>query len=45
MLPALRATSDDEVKAMFEKAQLPADVTAELRRYLVNQVTLPLPQP
>ena len=37
MLPALRATSDDEVKAMFEKAQLPADVTAELRRYLVNQ--------
>lgn len=36
-LPALRATSDEQIQAMFEKAQLPADVTAELRRYLENQ--------
>ncbi len=28
MLLALRATSDDQIQAMFEKAQLPADVSA-----------------
>ena len=28
MLLALRATSDDQIQAMFEKAQLPADVRA-----------------
>ena len=35
--PEPGATSDEQIQAMFEKAQLPADVTAELRRYLENQ--------
>eukprot|EP00320_Phaeocystis_rex_P020555 CAMPEP_0119066418 /NCGR_PEP_ID=MMETSP1178-20130426/8965_1 /TAXON_ID=33656 /ORGANISM="unid sp, Strain CCMP2000" /LENGTH=1126 /DNA_ID=CAMNT_0007048017 /DNA_START=54 /DNA_END=3434 /DNA_ORIENTATION=+ len=37
MLPALSATSDDEIRRMFEQARLPDDVTAELRRYLQTQ--------
>ena len=31
MLPALSATSDEQIRTMFEKAQLPTDVTAELQ--------------
>ena len=37
MLPALSATSDAQIRSMFEKAALPSDVTAELRRYLTTQ--------
>lgn len=37
MLPALSATSDDEIRKMFEQAQLPNDVKLELRRYLETQ--------
>ena len=34
LMPALNAATNDEIKQMFAQAQLPADVTAELRRYL-----------
>jgi len=39
MVPALNATTNEEVREMFAAATLPQDVTVELRRYLEAQTS------